>query len=132
VAAVAAALLFAERGCFSPELQACAWCMHVHGVCAWHTLWHLPRASAKRMPEAPPPHPSCRPSPADLHLQTFTCRPSPADLYLQTFTRGGTAAFKRAAVVLLEDAWPEDELETGTRTPAAVAALTGLALAMAR
>ena len=65
-------------------------------------------------------------------LQTFTCRPSPADLYLQTFTRGGTAAFKRAAVVLLEDAWPEDELETGTRTPAAVAALTGLALAMAR
>ena len=69
---------------------------------------------------------------ADLHLQTFTYRPSPADLYLQTFTRGGTAAFKRAAVVLLEDAWPEDELETGMRTPAAVAALTGLALAMAR
>ena len=69
---------------------------------------------------------------ADLHLQTFTCRPSPADLHLQTFTRGGTAAFKRAAVVLLEDAWPEDELETGTCTPAAVAALTGLALAMAR
>ena len=44
VAAVGAALLFAERGSFSPELQ--------------------------------------------------------------TFTRGGTAAFKRAAVVLLEDAWP--------------------------
>ena len=70
MAAVAAALLFAERGSFSPELQ--------------------------------------------------------------TFTRGGTAAFKRAAVVLLEDAWPEDEVETRTRTPAAVAALTGLALAMAR
>ena len=89
--------------------------MRVVHACAWRVC--MPRASAKRMPEAPP-LPSCRPSPADLHLQTFT--------------RGGTAAFKRAAVVLLEDAWPEDELETGTRTPAAVAALTGLALAMAR
>ena len=32
----------------------------------------------------------------------------------------------------VKSAWPEDEAETRTRTPAAVAALTGLALAMAR
>lgn len=48
VAAVGAALLFAERGSFSPELQACAWCMHMHmqyarcmhGMCVLHA-WHV-------------------------------------------------------------------------------------------
>ena len=59
VAAVGAALLFAERGSFSPELQ--------------------------------------------------------------TFTRGGTAAFKRAAVVLLEDAWPGSMVEHVVTTAAALA-----------
>ena len=46
---------------------------------------------------------------------------------LQLFTRGGTAAFKRIAVILLEDAWIDDE-----STPAAVVALTASALSMQR
>uniref|UniRef100_A0A7S2DLB5 TFIIS N-terminal domain-containing protein n=1 Tax=Haptolina brevifila TaxID=156173 RepID=A0A7S2DLB5_9EUKA len=56
---------------------------------------------------------------------------------LQLFTRGGTAAFKRIAVIVLEDAWPEEVAGAvgqhgGTSTSTAVCALTTLALAMQR
>lgn len=57
---------------------------------------------------------------------------------LQLFTRGGTAAFKRIAVILVEDSWPVGEVGGGASessspsTAAAVCALTTLAVAMQR
>ena len=65
VAAVGVALLFAERGSFSPELQACAvhawytpcvvtyaWRVHVHGMrgtpCVVRHAWYLSRATRTR------------------------------------------------------------------------------------